>query len=87
MPGTFLGASFLFLTLPVAGDMLSLIFQATLGGGQCVMDSEPEIDRDLALCGLGLSSWTDQSPAWHLFSFQSMLLPLKEARKTDVQGR
>ena len=87
MPGTFLGASFLFLTLPVAGDMLSLIFQAIQGGRQCVMDSEPGIDHDLALCGLGLSSWTGQSPAWHLFSFQSILLPLKEKRKTDVQGR
>lgn len=66
----FLGASFLFLTLPVARDMLSLIFQATQGGRRCVMDSEPETDRDLALCGLGLSSWTGQSPAWHLFSFE-----------------
>ena len=73
MPGTFLGASFLFLTVPVAGDMLSLIFQAIQGGRQCVMDSEPGIDHDLALCGLGLSSWTGQSPAWHLFSFQSIL--------------
>ena len=58
----FLGASFLFLTLPVAGDMLSLIFQATQGGRRCVMDSEPETDRDLALCGLGLSSWTGEIP-------------------------
>lgn len=51
--------------------MLSLIFQATQGGRRCVMDSEPETDHDLALCGLGLSSWTGQSPAWHLFSFET----------------
>lgn len=84
----FLGASFLFLTLPVAGDMLSLIFQATQGGRRCVMDSEPETDRDLALCGLGLSSWTGQSPAWHLFFWEAFCcLSKRKGRQMCKAGR
>lgn len=48
-----------------------------------MMNSEPEMERGLALCPRS-SVRTGQSPTWLLLSFQRVLQLLTEKRKTEM---
>lgn len=48
-----------------------------------MMNSEPEMERGLALCPRS-SVRTGQSPTWLLLTFQRALLLLTERRKTEM---